>query len=126
MRTCSAVASRRKQRLSVSSVSALHGTASSLSPIPRKPPLDSTAYATRPLVTSSMISFSEPTSWPSLLITELPSSVLAAMTSGPGPAAVAAPLPTIFAPAEDGSVDSIMIRSLTGCGDAFQSATVVP
>lgn len=53
---CSAVMSTKKHFSSVSSVSALHGIACRVLPLPRNPPSARTAYATRPLRTSSMMS----------------------------------------------------------------------
>ncbi|ABI82741.1 hypothetical protein FTS_0806 [Francisella tularensis subsp. holarctica FSC200] len=44
----------------VSISKAVIGTANSLSPIPRKPPNDTTTYATSPVLVSSIISFTSP------------------------------------------------------------------
>src|SRR5215472_4234248 len=65
---------------SSSTVKALHGTANSLFPIRRNPPKETTAYATRPVGISIMISSTVPRSSPAELRTVSPSRVLAART----------------------------------------------
>src|SRR6478672_7914971 len=61
-------------------VSAFHGTANSLLPMPRNPPNDSTAYAMRPEGTSIIISSILPRSSPAALRTLSPASVPADIT----------------------------------------------
>src|SRR5262249_39796448 len=58
-----------KRFLASSTVIADHGSANSLFPIPMKPPNDITAYATRPVVTSTISSSIRPISCPARLTT---------------------------------------------------------
>src|SRR3569832_2916844 len=59
----------RNRCLASSTVIADHGIANSLPPNPRMPPNDSTAYATRPVITSIMSSSTRPMASPLRLTT---------------------------------------------------------
>lgn len=98
------------------------GIARNLSPLPRKLPRVSTPQAILPERTSSMMSFSLPISSPSVLSTLFPSSVLVAITSGPGPSAVSRPFSTMPAPARGSSIVVMMNIHIGLAHRAGQSA----
>ena len=118
--------SRMKRFSPASSVNADHGTAKYFEPMPRKPPNESTAYAIRPPVTSSMIASIVPRSSPLELTTLSPLSVAASMTCGPGPSErrrsapmIGAPLPSLAAPVVEYELMGVVIcRSLKKDGRA--------